>query len=160
MSLNARSRVCATEAPRTSTTPAFARIPLILALALGGALLPATPAAADGTIYAVISLTNNTNQTIQIPFSGAHTPQLWGTEGNTLDLASEYIVMPDGSPPRILGPGQTMLWGTKSNGGFLATTGTGGSLSIPSANATITWSVPWSFFNGGFPRNPLTEASA
>jgi hypothetical protein len=53
---------------------------LILVLALGGALLPAAPAAADGTIYAVISLTNNTNQTIQIPFSGAHTPQLteWG----------------------------------------------------------------------------------
>jgi hypothetical protein len=31
-----------------------------------------------------------------------------------------------------------MLFGTESNGGFLATTGTGGSLSILAASATIT----------------------
>ena len=61
--------------------------------------------------------------------------------------------MSDGSPPRLLGPGQTMLFGSKSNGMFLATTGTGGSLDIPldGTTATINWSVPRNTFNGGFP---------
>src|SRR5271166_3321949 len=86
----------------------------ILALTLGFACLHAVLASADGTIYAVVTLTNNTARTISIPSSGAHTPQAWGTEGNTLDLASQYVVKADGSPPGILGAGQTMLWSTKS----------------------------------------------
>src|ERR1700722_13320286 len=125
------------------STPIFV---LLLAAWMG---LVTPSAMANGTIFAVVSITNKTDQTIMAPFSGASTPQVWGTEGNTLDLASELVVMPDGTPPRILGPGQTMLFGTKSNGKFLATTGTGGSLEI--AGSKITWSAPWAFFNGAFP---------
>jgi hypothetical protein len=132
-------------------------------LAAGGVILGAAPAYASGQIFAVVTLTNNTNTLIQIPFSGASTPGAWGTQGNTLQGFSGYEVMPDGTPPRILAPGQTMLWGTKSDGGFLSTSGTGGSLSIPlpeDQEAAMQWSVPWSYFNGGFPpQNPNGSAS-
>jgi len=120
------------------------------ALSAGAISLHAAPAAAGGTIFAVMTLTNATSQCIPIPASGAKTSSAWGTQGNTMDFSSEYMVMPDGTPPRFLAPGQTMLWGTKSNGGTFATSGTGGSLTIPlaSQNATMSWSVPWSYFNG------------
>jgi hypothetical protein len=139
------------------TTPAIARIWLTLALIVGCTLLRgATPAKAGGQIFAEIYLQNNTSYAIPIPFSGAQTPQLWGTYGNTLDSAGQFSVMPDGTPPRCLGPGQVMFFGTKSNGGFGATTGTGGTLAIQQANpsgtapnaATISWSAPWGYFNG------------
>ncbi len=112
--------------------------------------LHAAPAAASGTIFAVVTLTNATRQCIPIPFSGAQTGSAWGTQGYTMDYSPTYIVMADGTPARFLAPGQTMLWGTKSNGGTGATSGTGGSLTIPlaSQNATMSWSVPWSYFNG------------
>jgi len=120
-----------------------------------GVLLGAAPAYAGGQIFAVLYLTNNTQLPISIPFSGAYTPDAWGTQGNPMDhISPGWIVMPDGTPPRMLMPGQTMLWGTKSNGGLFATSGTGGSLSIPlpeDQTGHINWSVPWSFFNGGFP---------
>ena len=64
----------------------LARRGFLFPLALGAVLLHAAPAGADGIIYAVISLTNDTNQCISIPFSGAHTPQLWGTQGDTNDF--------------------------------------------------------------------------
>ena len=41
-------------------------------------------------------------------------------------ISPGWARLPDGTPPRILMPGQTILWGTRSNGGFGATTGTGG----------------------------------
>jgi hypothetical protein len=105
----------------------------------------------SGTIYAVIWLVNNSNTCLSIPFSGASTPDAWGTDGDTQQNYPGYVVMPDGTPPRILAPGQTMLFGTKSDGGFGAMSGTGGSLSIPFSDgetASMSWSVPWSYFNG------------
>jgi hypothetical protein len=105
----------------------------------------------SGQIFAVIWLVNNSQTLISIPFSGAYTPDAWGTAGNTPQDYPDYVTMPDGIPPRILCPGQTMVFGTKSDGGFLATSGTGGSLSIPlptSETANMSRSVPWSYFNG------------
>ena len=127
------------------------RLLLACALALAAVTRRAAPAAAGGTIYAEIWLTNNTAQCIPIPFSGASTGQVWGTPGNTLKDFSSYEVMPDGSPPRMLGAHQTMMWGSKSNGGFGSTTGTGGALTFPlpgDQTASLSWSVPWSYFNG------------
>jgi hypothetical protein len=115
-------------------------------------MLYSSPAAADGQIFATVMLTNNSNACITIPFSGASTGSLWGTQGDTVANNPEYVVMPDGTPPRILAPGQTMLWGTKSNGG-LNPSGTGGSLDLPLALEqqiiTLSWSVPWTYINGG-----------
>lgn len=132
---------------RPRTMQGIARKWLVFTLIAGSALLRGVPVNAAGQIFAEIYLYNNTTQTISIPFSDAKTGQLWGTHFNTLDLADEFVVMPDGTPPRMLGPGQTMMWGTKSNGGFLATTGTGGSLKIEEADQSIAWSAPWSYFN-------------
>jgi hypothetical protein len=131
------------------TKSAVARIWLTFALIISFAFLRGAPAEAD-QIFAEIYLYNNTSQDIVTPSNGAQTPQLWGTHGNTFDSAGNFVVKLDnsGAPPNCLGPQQTAFWGTKSNGGFLATTGTGGSLAIPAANAAITWSAPWSYFNG------------
>jgi hypothetical protein len=122
------------------------------AVALSGVTLFAKTAAADDTIYAVVTLTNDTTSCIAIPASGASTSNVWGTQGDTLrDFggggSGGFLVMPDGTPPRMLAPGQTMLWGTKSTG-FMG--GTGGSLSIPLPGETLSmsWSVPWSYYNG------------
>jgi hypothetical protein len=130
-------------------------------LAPAGVLLGSAPAYADGQIFAVVTLTNNTQLPISIPFSDAHTGSAWGTRGDPMAYISPgWTAMPDGTPPRILMPGQTMLWGTKSNGGFGATTGTGGYLVInlpEDQTFAMSWSVPWCVFNGSF---CLTEASA
>lgn len=143
---------------RLGSRPGFTKALTGLMITLPCALVAvvtvgAAPASADGMIYAVVTLTNDTNSLIQIPFSGASTPDAWGTEGNTMQSsAASYEVMPDGTPPRVLAPGQTMLWGTKSNGGLLSTSGTGGQLSIPlpdeNQTAYMNWSNPWSYWNG------------
>jgi hypothetical protein len=125
-------------------------------LAPADVVLGTTPANASGQIFAVVWLTNDTQTPFSIPFSGAYTPSAWGTQGNTLQNYNPgpggWIAEPDGTPPRELMPGQTMLWGTKSDGGFAATSGTGGSLTfeLPAEDqtATVNWSVPWSYFNG------------
>lgn len=101
-------RVCGRKATQTPRIPAVARKSLIFALAFGCALLVvAPPAGASGQIFAQVTVTNNTDQVIQIPSSGVSMPQLWGTHGNTLAEAPYSVVNADGSPPSILGPGQT-----------------------------------------------------
>jgi hypothetical protein len=125
------------------------QVPLTIALVTLVAVLCAPTALASGQIFAEITLTNNTGECIAT--TSAHTPQLWGTSYNTEENAGSYVVMPDGSPPQVLAPNQTMLWGSKSNGGFGAMTGTGGTLQIPIAGQTLSWSSPWAFFNG----NPI-----
>jgi len=144
-----RARSCSRAATRNSRKPARAKILRACAITLSSMLAswPA-PAGADGTIYGAITLTNNTNQPLSIPSSGASTPQVWGLSQGASSYYPFYVAMPDGSPPTVLPAGQTMLFGSQSNGGFLATTGTGGWLSIPAASDTITWSVPWAAFNG------------
>jgi hypothetical protein len=105
----------------------------------------------SGTIYALLYLVNNTSNLISIPFSGASTPDAWGTYGDTQQRFPGYVCMPDGTPPRMLASGQVMVFGTKSDGGFGAMTGAGGKLSISlpgSQTAWMTWSVPWSYYNG------------
>jgi hypothetical protein len=59
----------------------FASVLAGAGLALSMVTLQARPAAADGTIYAVVYLTNNTSGPIQIsqPSAGG----VWGTEGDT-----------------------------------------------------------------------------
>ena len=73
------------------TTSAIARIWLTVALIIGSTLLLVTPAKAGGQIFAEIWLYNNTTYAFLIPFSGAQTPQLWGTYGNTLDSADGAV---------------------------------------------------------------------
>lgn len=102
----------------------------------------------SGTIYALVYLTNNTVTDIRLNGS---TPDAWGTWGDTPQRFPGYVTMPDGSPPPKLPCWQTAVFGTKSDGGFLATSGAGGSLSIPlqgDQTASISWSVPWSYYNG------------
>jgi hypothetical protein len=124
------------------------RIPLIFALALGFAWSVIAPAAAD-SVYGAIFITNTTDQMISI---GGFSSNKFGGVGMS-GWGCCFVEMPDGSPPSVLGPGQTMLFASQSSGGVA--TGTGGSISIPQANQTtvITWSVPWAVFNWGIGAN-------
>jgi hypothetical protein len=146
-SLEARGRVCARETARAPRSSILESLLLVVALAVGGQLLWPVLAAADGTIFALVTLTNNSSFTLTIPSSGASTPQLFGLPSGASDFG---MPAPGGLPATMLGPGATTVFGTMSNGGFLATTGTGGKLIVPAANQTISWSAPWGVFNGLF----------
>jgi hypothetical protein len=135
-------RICA---PRRSRLRAI--VVTILALTLG--IYHVVPAKADGTIYAVITLTNSTGAVITT--SNPTTSTEWGISPPWLKYLAGLVMIPGGAPPGMVGPGAAMFWGSQSNGGFLATTGTGGSVFIPAANQTITWSVPWTAENLGPP---------
>jgi hypothetical protein len=145
----AQRRICALERLQHFKKSMLARLPLIFVVVLGTSLLRTGPATADGTIYAVITLTNNSPHAITL--SGAHTDNVWGINDFYKKLFAGLVTMPDGSPPGTVGSGAAMLWGSVSNGKFLATTGTGGSAFINEANTTITWSVPWTAENLGPP---------
>jgi hypothetical protein len=146
---------------------------------LGAVALHASPAAAAGQNFSVVTVTNGTSLTLQI---SSHTPDAWGTQGTT-PVTGPYKAMPDGSPPAQLAPGDTMYFGTKSNGKTGATSGNGGTLTIPLGTgadiptATLQWSNPWELpgvggcgFNqsasvavpsGGFPSpTPFTATGA
>jgi hypothetical protein len=103
------------------------------ALSLGAVTLHTLPAAASGTIYAQATLFNNTNCPFNITPSSSPGGGVW-----------------DPAPPVSVDKGQTISWGSASDGGFLSTSGTGGTIYIPLDTwiASVEWSVPWSYFNG------------
>ncbi|HEY4014912.1 MAG TPA: hypothetical protein VGM06_16330 [Polyangiaceae bacterium] len=116
------------------------------ALVLGALLLHVRPAAAfQGTIYAVVSLTNETPNPVTLSGSVSGDWNDPGAQGDgTLDVGN-----PNGL---VLPPGQTVVWGSVRHNGFLGTNGTGGSVSfsLGTETGTVTWSSPWDFFNGLF----------
>jgi hypothetical protein len=131
---------------------AFIRMAVAATFAMGAVTLRAVPAAADGTIFAFLFLKNETPCTIMIPSGGASVSGVWAQPSDNNDPVEsnpDLVTTGNGMPVVPLGAGQTMLWGSASNGGF-DPSGTGGSLSIPVGSATInlSWSVPWSYFNG------------
>ena len=103
-----------------------------VAFALGVVIMRATPAAAAPS-NAEITLFNNTGCTWPVVVGGASVGGAWSPE-----------------PPTSIAPGQTLSFGSASNGGVA--TGTGGTLPIAldTGPASITWSVPWGVFNGGW----------
>jgi hypothetical protein len=109
----------------------------------------ARPAAASGTIRAQIEVTNDTN--VPIAITSSHVDGVWANP------STPTFVSDPGGLSNLIQPGQVMVFGSASNGGFLSTSGTGGSVSITVGNqlVTFTWSVPWLQFNGdpppGFP---------
>jgi len=127
----------------------FARLTLVFALSVGVPLFYAAPAKSSGTIYAVITLTNGTSAALTLSKPGTST--VWGISPPWLTYLAGLVMLSNGSPPAMLGPGSAMVWGSASNGGPLATTGTGGSVVINEANVTLTWSVPWTAENIGPP---------
>jgi hypothetical protein len=104
----------------------------LVAFALGVVIMRATPAAAAPS-NAEITLFNNTGCTWPVVVGGASVGGAWSPE-----------------PPTSIAPGQTLSFGSASNGGVA--TGTGGTLPIAldTGPASITWSVPWGVFNGGW----------
>ncbi len=91
--------------------------------------------AAAQTMSASITLVNDTQNT----FTGitGTVSGVWVGSGST--TAS-------GAPAGVLGPGQSMVINTQSNGGILPQ-GTGGSVTIPQVG-TFKWSVPWGWAHG------------
>ncbi len=122
----------------------LARLVFAFVVVLGAMLLRASPAAAGSTIYAVLSLTNETPNTVTLSGSVSGSWNSPGAQGDgSVDVAN-----PNGV---VLGPGQTVVWGSVRNNGFLGTNGTGGSVWFSlggGETGTVTWSSPWSFFNG------------
>lgn len=146
----ARSGILAAWAIRAHFKSAFMHVSTLALLVLGGQALQPLPAVADGTIFALVTLTNNSSTTISLPAGNAHSDQ--GDQGFGLPSGATDFGMPGpgGLPAAILGPGQTTVFGTMSNGGFLAPSGTGGHLDVPQAGKTVTWQAPWGNFNGLF----------
>jgi hypothetical protein len=141
-----RSRAFGVLTARPPLKSRLIRASVLILMALIGQRLWLSTAAADGTIFALVTLTNIGGTTILIPAGSASTGQLFGLPSGAAVFGAPA---PGGLPaPAALGPGATIVFGTMSNGGFLATTGTGGQLDIPSAAQTIHWSAPWGYFNG------------
>jgi hypothetical protein len=108
-------------------------------------VVPGPPArAGNPPLLAEISIQNTTHNTFQ-----GITGSLDGgaTSNGSHWAGAPDTTNPDGSPAAILGPGQTMIVQSESNSGVWPS-GTGGSITIPGAG-TLTWSVPWAWFNGG-----------
>ncbi|MDP8999952.1 MAG: hypothetical protein M3O46_07565, partial [Myxococcota bacterium] len=117
-------------------------------LAAGAIAFHATPAAADETIYAIIYLTNDSPNTYFIPSSGKYlSGGEWSTAHRPMNNSTYNGWTVGGHPPGVIGPGQTIAFESQSNGGFLATTGTGGSVAVPGAG-DLWWSAPWGYFHG------------
>jgi hypothetical protein len=142
---------------RTRASRRTALQPSLIIFAAGlGAFVHSSPAAAD-TLFAIIVVTNATTGGpggVGTPLTiKASTPQVFGFGPNASFGPANSpgvfgVFLPNGSAPAMIMPGQTIVFGTKSNGGLLATTGTGGSATIPEENFSINWSVPWAAFNG------------
>ena len=97
-----------------------------------------------GTIFANLYIYNNSNY--MIPISSSDLGGVWSKAPNP----SGEVENGDGSPVKMLAGGQTMAWGSASNGGILPN-GTGGKITLTSplgTTTTIEWSVPWCYFNG------------
>lgn len=128
------------------------RIGFAMALGLGIVTLHARQAAALGVdVAGRIELYNETNEMIAIPASGIQVSGYW-LDQSTVDSGALSVF--GGSPPRVLGPGQRMIFGSHSRNDFFSTNGTGGSVTIPlggGVTATLNWSVPWLRFNGNPP---------
>lgn len=117
---------------------------LCVLLALGAVLFHSATAAA-GTVYALVSITNQTDQCFAIPAAAASKDGTWTTQSRS---AGELWAS-DGSPPRDLGPGQTIYFESASPDGGVAA-GTGGQVTIQGVG-TMSWSAPWGNFNGAWP---------
>jgi hypothetical protein len=131
-------------------------IPLAAVVALVASSVVAAPPAFAGGIFADVLLFNETQSTIWgitahldsancflgIGSNGSHwvqSPPNPGTAPN----------QPDGSPPVVLGPGQSVGVRTESNDG-ICPSGTGGNMQLPGADPlTFTWSSPQPSFSSG-----------
>jgi hypothetical protein len=149
----AGSPVLNTPTARSRLKSRLADTSIFVLLAFVAQMLRLSPAAAD-PIFALVTLTNNSSTTIFIPAGSASTGQVFGFPTYPASCGCGVgdfgTPGPGALPAGVLGPGQTTVFGTMSNGGFLATTGTGGQLDISAAQQTLNWSAPWGNFNGLF----------
>jgi len=125
------------------------------AVAFVAVTLHAAPAFA-GDIFAIVTITNNSGTDFCVPDGDASVDGQWNPQGSS----GGPLATSDGSPAKVLGHHQKMVFGSKANGGIWPS-GTGGSLTIPlqpiptqgactngTVSANFTWSAPWSYFNG------------
>ena len=106
----------------------------------------ARPARADNPFDAYITIQNPTNLTFTgisgnldggFGSNGSHWVQPAQQCGSGVFVPNQ----PDGSPPNLLGPGQSICVQSESNSGWWPS-GTGGNITIPSAGS-LSWSVPY-----------------
>jgi hypothetical protein len=126
-----------------------------ITLALLSVLLHSASAAADTPIFACVTLTNNTSETI--PISGTTVDGIW--DPNNPYCTTNAQTDSTGAPKGEIAPGQTLQFSTASDGAVF--TGTDGSLGFTlqagAYKAAIEWSVPWLLFHGDpFPGSPCT----
>lgn len=112
------------------------------ALALPALLFHPALASAQ-TVYGQIYVTNNTPYTFMDLTSSVS--GTWSTANQPQNNSYYDGWTVGGAPANIIGPGQTIIFESQSNGGV--STGTGGSLTIPNIG-TISYTVPWGAFHG------------
>jgi hypothetical protein len=127
--------------------------PVVFAVLLVlSSVLTARPARANNTFDAFIVLYNTTNYSLtgitgNLDWGGGdfwagQNGSHWVQPAQQCQSGGSVVPnQPDGSPPSVLGPGQSICVQSESNGGSFPS-GTGGNINIPDAGS-FSWSVPF-----------------